>query len=71
MLMLDADLYEPTKVALEHFVPLMPKGGLVVFDEIAYRNFPGETVALREYFDLNKIEIQRFPFDTSLGYFRL
>ena len=71
MLMLDADLYEPTKVALENFVPLMPKGGLVVFDEIAYRNFPGETVALREYFDLNKVEIQRFPFDASLGYFRL
>jgi hypothetical protein len=40
MLILDTDLYESTKVALQTFLPLMPKGGLVVFDEVAYVNFP-------------------------------
>jgi hypothetical protein len=71
MLVLDTDLYEPTKVALEQFLPLMPKGGIVVLDEVCYRNFAGETQALKEVLDLNKVELKRFPFDTSVGYFRI
>ena len=71
MLILDTDLYAPTKVALETFLPYMPKGGIVVLDEVAYRNFPGETSALRECVDLNKIELKRLPFDSSVGYFRV
>ncbi len=71
MLILDTDLYAPTKVALEAFLPRMPKGAIVVLDEIAYRNFPGETQALREVINLNDIEIKRFPYDTSVGYFRI
>jgi hypothetical protein len=70
MLILDTDLYEPTKVALETFLPLMPKGGIVVLDEVCYRNFSGETQALKETLRLNDIELKRFPFDTSVGYFR-
>jgi predicted O-methyltransferase YrrM len=68
---LDTDLYRPTKAALEHFLPLMPKGGIVVLDEVCYRNFAGETQALKEVLDLNKIELKRLPFDTSVGYFRV
>ncbi len=71
MLILDTDLYESTKVALATFLPLMPKGGLVVFDEVAYRNFPGETIALKEFLNLNEVELKRLPFDTSVGYFRV
>jgi Macrocin-O-methyltransferase (TylF) len=71
MLILDTDLYESTKVALQTFLPLMPKGGLVVFDEVAYVNFAGETAALKEVLDLNKVELKRLPFDTCVGYFRV
>jgi hypothetical protein len=71
MLILDTDLYESTKVALQTFLPLMPKGGLVVFDEVAYVNFAGETAALKEILDLNKVELKRLPFDTCVGYFRV
>jgi hypothetical protein len=71
MLILDTDLYRPTKAALENFLPLMPKGGIVVLDEVCYRNFAGETQALKEVLDLNKIELKRLPFDTSVGYFRV
>lgn len=71
MLILDTDLYESTKVALQTFLPLMPKGGLVVFDEVAYVNFPGETAALKEILDLNTIELKRLPFDSCVGYFRI
>lgn len=71
MLILDTDLYEPTKVALESFLPSMPKGGIVVLDEVCYRNFAGETKALKDVLDINKVELKRFPFDTSVGYFRV
>jgi len=71
MLILDTDLYSSTKVALETFLPYMPKGAIVVLDEVAYRNFPGETAALRDVLDLNKIELKRLPFDSSVGYFRV
>ncbi|MDD1968917.1 TylF/MycF/NovP-related O-methyltransferase [Pseudomonas sp. NPDC090203] len=71
MLILDTDLYSSTKVALETFLPYMPKGAIVVLDEVAYRNFPGETAALREVLDLNKVELKRLPFDSCVGYFRV
>ena len=71
MLILDTDLYASTKVALEAFLPYMPKGAIVVLDEVAYRNFPGETAALRDVLDLNKIELKRLPFDSTVGYFRV
>jgi hypothetical protein len=71
MLILDTDLYEPTKVALQHFLPRMPRGGIVVLDEVCYRHFAGETQALKEVLDLNCVELQRLPFDTSTGYFRV
>jgi hypothetical protein len=71
MLILDTDLYSSTKVALETFLPYMPKGAIVVLDEVAYRNFPGETSALREVLDLNKVELKRLPFDSCVGYFRV
>ncbi|SUD68731.1 dTDP-6-deoxy-L-hexose 3-O-methyltransferase [Pseudomonas putida] len=71
MLILDTDLYASTKVALETFLPYMPKGAIVVLDEVAYRNFPGETAALRDVLDLNKVELKRLPFDSTVGYFRV
>ncbi|MBR1120196.1 class I SAM-dependent methyltransferase [Bradyrhizobium lablabi] len=71
MLILDTDLYQPTKVALQSFLPLMPKGAIVVLDEVAYRNFAGETQALKEVLDFNKVELKRFPYEGSVGYFRI
>lgn len=69
MLYLDFDLYAPTKVALEHFLPLVPKGGLVVFDELNIAKWAGETVAFKEMLSLNKIELKKFPFDPYVSYF--
>ncbi|HCO23185.1 MAG TPA: dTDP-6-deoxy-L-hexose 3-O-methyltransferase, partial [Gimesia maris] len=44
LLHLDADLYEPTKVALELLIPRMPKGAIIAFDELNMDLFPGETL---------------------------
>lgn len=47
----DVDLYEPTKVILEQIHPRLSLGGVFVLDEWNYENFPGETVAVREFLD--------------------
>jgi hypothetical protein len=68
MLYLDLDLYEPTKAALEAFLPRMPKGAVVAFDELNAEIFPGETRAVDEVLGLNSIRIRRFPFDSYVSY---
>jgi len=34
LLYLDVDVFEPTKVAIENFIPRMPKGSIIAFDEL-------------------------------------
>lgn len=68
LLHLDADLYAPTRVALEAFLPRMPKGAIVVFDELNMDLFPGETLAVMETMGLDQINLKRFPYATSLSY---
>jgi hypothetical protein len=45
----DCDLYAPTKSALEALWPRMSRGGLVLFDEYAIADWPGETQAVDEF----------------------
>lgn len=68
LLHLDADLYAPTKVALECLLPRMPKGAILVFDELNMNLFPGETLAAMEAVGINKLRLRRFPFATSMSY---
>lgn len=68
LLYLDVDLYEPTKKALEVFYPRIPRGGIIVFDELNARMFPGETVAVNEVIGLGNLEIERFTFDSYVSF---
>ena len=68
MLYLDFDIYEPTKLALELFLPRMPKGSILAFDEINHPFWPGETLALLEMMDLRSIRIQKFPYEVNMSY---
>jgi hypothetical protein len=71
LLFLDFDLYEPTKVALECFLPRMPKGAIIAFDELDNPLWPGETEAMIEVFEQNRLEIKRFPFDPFIGFAKI
>jgi len=68
MLYLDVDLYEPTRAALATFLPRMPKGAIVVFDQLNAKIFPGETMAVDEVLGLKNIRIERFPFDSYVSF---
>ena len=68
LMYLDFDLYEPTKKALEVFLPRMGKGSVIAFDEINHPLWPGETLALLESMDLSKFSIRKFPFEINMSY---
>lgn len=68
LLHLDFDLYEPTKTAIEHLVPRMPRGSVILFDEINNRTWPGETLAVMEMLGLPKLRIKRFTFEPHMSY---
>jgi len=67
-LYLDFDIYAPTKIAIEQFLPRIPKGGLVVFDELNEEAFPGETAAVMETIGIKNLRIKRFPFEPRISY---
>ena len=70
---IDVDLYEPTKVALEQLWPLVVSGGVVVLDEYAFLEWPGETQGVDEFIASlpppERPAIKKFPFAQSPCYF--
>ena len=68
LLHIDADLYGPTKTALETVMDRIPRGGVILFDELCARVYPGETVALAETIGINKVKLRRFPWATTIAY---
>lgn len=68
LLYLDFDLYEPTKKALDIFLPRMCKGAVVCFDQSNCPNYPGETVALLESFDLKNYKLNRSTIDPWISW---
>jgi len=68
LLFVDFDLYEPTRAALEHFLPRMPRGAVLVFDELDNPRWPGETRALLDSLSMNRLKIQRIQWDPYIGY---
>ena len=68
LLHIDADLFEPTKLALELLVDKIPKGGIIVFDELNSRLYPGETIAMLETIGAKNLRLKRFPWATSISY---
>lgn len=69
MLHLDFVLYEPTKTALEQFVPRMPKGAIIVFNLLGdTMHWPGTTKALLDTIGINNLEIRKFSFTPYTQY---
>ena len=63
LLYLDFDLFKPTMEAIRLFVPRMPAGAVIAFDESNAREAPGETAALAQTLGIGSLRLQR----TSLG----
>ena len=68
LLSLDFDVFEPTVVALKYFVPRIPKGGVILFDELNHEVWPGETVAVIQELGLNNLRIEHFPWGSVASF---
>jgi cephalosporin hydroxylase len=66
LLVLDFDIYAPTAVALRTFLPLMPKGAVIVADELNCKDWPGETQAVLEF--APSLRLRRFPWVSTMSY---
>jgi len=64
----DFDIYKPTKNCLEAIRGHLTKGSVVAFDELNCPEFPGETLALKEVFGLDKYAIRRHPLNPLCSY---
>ncbi len=58
---IDLDLYEPTKRCLELMKGHLTRGSIIGFDELNYPQFPGETLAVKEVFGLDRYSIRHSP----------
>jgi hypothetical protein len=67
----DFDIYKPTKDCLELIKKHTVKGAVIAFDELNHNDWPGETVALKEVFDVKSLEIKRLPCCPYPSYFIL
>ena len=65
----DFDIYHPTKICLEAIKSHLTKGSIVAFDELNCSEFPGETLAVKEVLGLDKIRLQRCPFNPLCSYY--
>ena len=68
LLYLDLDLYKPTLDTLRLSIDRIPKGGVIVFDELNHTDYPGETRALMETIGVSNLRLKRFDFSTMLAY---
>jgi hypothetical protein len=68
LLFLDVDLYEPTRAALRQFVPRMPKGAVLAFDELDNPMWPGETLAVLEELGIGRLALRRLEWDPYISY---
>jgi|SRR5271166_740714 len=68
LLYLDFDLYEPTLTALKHFLPRMPKGAVIAFDELNSKDWSGESIAVLEALKLREFRIERCSFGSLISF---
>jgi hypothetical protein len=67
----DFDIYEPTKKCLEAIKGHLTKGSIIAFDELNYEAFPGETIAFKEVFGLDRYRIRRSPLAPLCSYIEI
>ena len=69
LLILDMDVYEPTRDVLHAAQPRLTKGSIVVLDELASKAFPGETKAFMEIVGAPNVRLRRFPIQPTAAYY--
>ena len=64
----DFDIYEPTKACLAAIKGHLTKGSVIGFDELNNRDYPGETLALKEVLGLSNYRIRHSRYSPTQSY---
>ncbi|HEY3857323.1 MAG TPA: crotonobetainyl-CoA--carnitine CoA-transferase [Verrucomicrobiae bacterium] len=64
----DMDVYKPTRDLIAMCKDRMPKGAIMIFDELNCPSFPGETVALDETLRISNLSLRKSPFQPFSAY---
>ena len=64
----DMDIYKPTKDCLKAILPYLTKGSVIGFDEPNSKDFPGETIAIKEVFGNLNFKLVQSKFSAGSGY---
>ena len=64
----DFDIYKPTRDCLEAIRKHVAKGTVIGFDELNVHTWPGETIAFKEVFELDKCTIHRNLYSSVQSY---
>ncbi len=64
----DFDIYHPTKICLKSIRDRLTKGSVIAFDELNVKDYPGETLALKEVLGLRKHKIMQSKFSPTQSY---
>ena len=59
------DIYKPTKDCLKAIIPYLSKGSVIGFDEPNSKDFPGETLAIKEVFGNLKFKMIQSKFSVG------
>ena len=68
LVILDMDVYDPTKKVLQKIKNRLFKGSVLVFDELNHPDFPGETKAVLEILGIRKFKLKSFHGETFGSY---
>ena len=64
----DMDVYAPTKDLIMQCVSRMPKGAIMIFDELNCPPFPGETLALQETLGVANLTLRKTKYQPYSAY---
>lgn len=64
----DMDIYRPTRECLTAIKDCLTRGSVIGFDEVNDHLCPGETLALKEVFGLDRYPVRRFPASARTSY---
>jgi len=67
VLRLDGDWYDSTMICLEHLMPKVSMGGIIIIDD--YFNWDGCTLAVHDYLSKNRLPIRLHSTKSGVCYF--
>lgn len=70
ILHLSMNLYKPTYYCLKYFLPLMPKGSIVLIDGLNHAT-PGCLRALKENINITEVKLKTFDYFPNFTYFEI